>query len=165
MWAILRAYPKKSSARMKKPRRVRTDQVSLRHSAKGRTASSVWSAFTLSVPTVIEPTAQASASSRVDLPQPFSPTKKVTWAVNSSRSSDWMTGTVKGKRSGRGSARFRAMERRWMPLVCFISTLFTVGAIVGRLTSAVVAHWADTRPAPTNGLPPSERTPWPFPRR
>ena len=31
--------------------------------------------------------AQASASSRVDLPEPFSPTKKVTGALNSSVSS------------------------------------------------------------------------------
>src|SRR5271167_4051268 len=45
----------------------------------------------------------ASPSSRVDLPEPFSPTRKVTGALNSSRSSQRNTGTDQGNVSGSGS--------------------------------------------------------------
>src|SRR5579862_2892321 len=46
----------------------------------------------------------ASPSSKVDLPDPFSPTRKVTGAMNSNRSSQRNTGTDQGKVSGSGSA-------------------------------------------------------------
>jgi len=39
--------------------------------------------LTLSLPTVTQPMAQASASIMVDLPEPFSPTKRVTGELNS----------------------------------------------------------------------------------
>src|SRR5215467_3061889 len=90
------AYPKKSSARRKKPRRVRLDQVSFSDSANFRTDSSVRSVLVLSLPTAIEPAAQAMASISVDLPEPFSPTKKVTGDVNRISLSDCTTETLNG---------------------------------------------------------------------
>src|SRR5580698_10539281 len=53
----------------------------------------------------------ARPSSRVDLPEPFSPTRKVTGALKSSRSSQRNTGTDQGKVCGSGSA-LRVMALR-----------------------------------------------------
>ena len=51
-----------------------------------------------SVPTVGNWAANASASSKVDFPEPFSPTKKVTGLLRSTVPRDRITGTVKGNR-------------------------------------------------------------------
>jgi hypothetical protein len=59
--------------------------------------ASVLSVFTLSLPTVMDSTAQANVSNTVDLPEPFSPTKKLTGVVNRISLRERTTGTVNGK--------------------------------------------------------------------
>src|ERR1019366_3871741 len=54
----------------------------------------------------------ARPSSRVDLPEPFSPTRKVTGLLNSSRSSQRKVGRVQGNSSSRTPA-FRSMAVRY----------------------------------------------------
>ena len=58
--------------------KVRLLHINLKFLASWRNCARVWSCSIFSLPTVIDPTAQASASSRVDLPEPFSPTRNVT---------------------------------------------------------------------------------------
>src|SRR5215208_4217034 len=93
------AKPKKSSARRKKPRWVGRRHASLSFRASARCAPSVASASTLSLPTTGRPAAAAIASSSVDFPEPFSPTKNVTRAEQSRRSSVATAGTEKGNSS------------------------------------------------------------------
>src|SRR5262249_39443443 len=107
------ANPKKSSARRKKPRCVRLDQTSFNALANFRTESSVRSEDMLSLPTAIEPAAQAIASNRVDLPEPFSPTRNVTGEVNSISLNDCTAGTLNGKPdAGSGNFDLREMDLR-----------------------------------------------------
>ncbi len=90
------AKPKKSSARRKKPLWVRLAQANLYCRArvcKDLRLSSRWAS---TLPTVMERVAMANASINVDLPDPFSPTKKVTGVVNSIPVSPAMAGTEKG---------------------------------------------------------------------
>src|SRR5512138_3038932 len=57
----------------------------------------VLSVRTLSLPTVMESTAHAIASSTVDFPEPFSPTKKVTGDANWISRNERMTSRSNGK--------------------------------------------------------------------
>jgi hypothetical protein len=100
---------------MKKPRRVLFDHVSRKYLARVLTAPNVVSVWTLSLPTVMDPTAQAIASSRVDFPHPFSPTKKVTGDENSRVDKLWITGTVNGNTAGQARDLSTVTDRRWIP--------------------------------------------------
>lgn len=75
-------------------------------------AASVRSVSTLSLPTVGSWAAQAIVSSRVALPELFSPTRNVMSLVKASRPSVRITGTLYGKRSGAVSSRTMAISRR-----------------------------------------------------
>src|SRR5213594_3016072 len=113
--ASRRWKPKKSSARRKKPRWVRFDQVSRSAAASCRCAASVPSCATSAAPTVGRLAAAAIPSSSVDFPEPFSPTKQVTRADRSSRGKVRIAGTEKGNAasSPAGEAFFRLTARRW----------------------------------------------------
>ena len=95
---IDRAYPKKSSARRKNPLRVRFVHDRRKYWASLRTAASEASVLTLSLPTVMDSMAHANVSRIVDLPEPFSPTKKVTGDLKSIPLSDRTISNVNGKR-------------------------------------------------------------------
>ncbi len=106
------AKPKKSSARRKKPRRVRFVQESLKYFANSRAWIRLGSRLVLSLPTTIISAAQANASSRVDLPVPFSPTNRVTGESNLSPCSVCRSGREKGKACEAGRGR-RLTWVRW----------------------------------------------------
>jgi hypothetical protein len=103
---------KKSSARRKKPRCVRFDHVSFSCAASARAWPSVLSARTSSPPTTTEPTAAARASSTVDFPDPFSPTRNVTALRNFISLNFLTTGSANGKPSSSLAAGLMSMERR-----------------------------------------------------
>ena len=103
--------PKKSSARRKKPRIVLRFQTSLSAAPSAHWAPSVASAPSSAEPTAGSLAAAAIPSSRVDFPEPFSPTKKVTAVSNESDFRCRMAGTENGK--VRSSPRdFRLISRR-----------------------------------------------------
>lgn len=70
-----------------------------------------------SPPTAIEPLVTAMASSRVDLPLPFSPTKNVTGDSRVTSPSCRTTGKVKGYSSGCLDERFILTVSRWIMLL------------------------------------------------
>lgn len=82
--------PEKSSARRKKPRRVRFSHVRRMREASVRCEASVSSFSREAVPIAGRPAASAIASSKVDFPDPFSPTKNV---MLERRSSNQATGS------------------------------------------------------------------------
>jgi hypothetical protein len=96
---------------MKNPRCVLFVQPSVRCEASRRAYPSVGSSLTSSPPTVIEPAPAAIASRIVDLPVPFSPTKKVTGDRNSISSNVRTTGRSNGYPSS--SAPLRFIHRDW----------------------------------------------------
>src|SRR5262245_32997245 len=109
------AYPKKSSARRKNPLRVRLFHARRKYWASFRRGASDLSVFTLSLPTVIDSTAQAMASNTVDFPEPFSPTKNVTGDVNSKSRNDWTTSRSNGNSSLSRELNSRTvMDLRWI---------------------------------------------------
>src|SRR5260221_6713697 len=65
-------------------------------------------------PAAVAPMPAARPSSSVDLPDPFSPTRNVTDALNSSLSSQRNTGRVQGNASGSNAPDFRSMALRNM---------------------------------------------------
>ena len=103
MVAIRRAKPKKSSARRKKPRWVRLAHDRRRSPARARTPASVASSAASAEPAVVALAAIASASSRVDLPEPFSPTRIVTGWSSTRSDRVAIAGTSNGK-AGRAAS-------------------------------------------------------------
>src|SRR6185503_7632414 len=109
------AYPKKSSARRKKPLRVRLFHARRKYWASFRNGARELSVFTLSPPTVIDSTAQAIASNTVDLPEPFSPTRNVTGALNSNALKDRTISKLNGNTSLSCELNSRTvMDLRWI---------------------------------------------------
>src|SRR5712691_7187893 len=106
--------PKKSSARRKNPRVARFFQLRRKAFPSRRCASSVSSSCTSALPTVESRAAAAIPSSKVDFPDPFSPTKNVTGRSSASPASVRIAGTVKGKASSWPPRRLT--EARWMAL-------------------------------------------------
>ena len=89
--------PKKSSARRKNPRLLRERQLSVSARESQSCSVSVGSSCARpAAPTDGSDAAIAIASSSVDLPEPFSPTKQVTGASRSSVPSAAIVGTVNG---------------------------------------------------------------------
>jgi hypothetical protein len=67
---------------------------------------------TSSPPTTTEPTPAARASSTVDFPDPFSPTRNVTGLRNFTSLNFLTTARSNGKPSSARAAGFKSMERR-----------------------------------------------------
>jgi hypothetical protein len=119
------AKPKKSSARRKKPRPVWRLHVSLSAFPSRRWASSVASVARSADPTAGSPAAEAIPSNSVDLPEPFSPTKKVTAVGKASADNSRMTGTENGNAPS-SPEPLRLTERRKGPFSPCVSSPFGV---------------------------------------
>ena len=97
--------PNTSSARRKSVARGWRARAKRNPRANARAPASVGSRSRSRPPTATAPAPAARPSRRVDLPQPFSPTRKVTGARKSRRSRSRKSGSVKGNCAGSRAAR------------------------------------------------------------
>ena len=95
---------------------MRLFQVSFIKLANSRISARVGSVRTLSVPTVMDPTAQAMDSISVDFPLPFSPTKKLTDLFKNKGVQRDTTGRLKGNLPD-GVFVLRSIFRKWIILL------------------------------------------------